>query len=212
MDQSRIQIIALKGYSNSGKTTVLEKLVMFLDKNQRNAAVVKHIHRENFTIDQPGKDTWRLRKAGGNPIVSYSDNEITFMTDCKLNLEKTISIIQQIHSNLDYIFLEGFWQNMYPKIIFLREINDLERLLVEFSKNLECDKIITSIFCISGNFLTQSSFSHKYYVETLENLYKRSIITESQRKHLESITLLNIMQSPEKLLKIYNELEFNFRK
>jgi molybdopterin-guanine dinucleotide biosynthesis protein B len=212
MSQGRTQIIALKGYSNSGKTSALESIIEYLKKNQKNTAVVKHIHRENFTIDQPGKDTWRLRKAGGEPIVSYSDDEIAIITNQKLSIEKTLEIIKQLQPDVNFVFLEGFWQNLYPKILFLRNVNDLKEMIAEFSKNTDFDEIIESIFCISGIYLTQNSLSRESFLVMLNRLYNQTIITESQKEFLRSIPFLDIMNHPEKLLGLYKDLKFNFRK
>ncbi|MHA1454008.1 MAG: molybdopterin-guanine dinucleotide biosynthesis protein B, partial [Promethearchaeota archaeon] len=109
------QIIALKGYSNSGKTSSLESVVSYLTRIGKKSAIIKNIHEDNFSIDQKGKDTWKMRQVGGDPIVSYSNDEIAFLTNKKLDVNETIQLVLKFRDDLDYIFLEGVWENLYPK-------------------------------------------------------------------------------------------------
>lgn len=56
-------ILEVIGYSGAGKTTLIEKLIPALRKRGIRLAVIKHTsHRHE--LDQPGKDSYRLRKAG----------------------------------------------------------------------------------------------------------------------------------------------------
>ncbi len=52
-------IVAVVGYSDSGKTTFLEKLIPCLKRRGVKLAVAKH-DTHGFEMDKPGKDTWRL--------------------------------------------------------------------------------------------------------------------------------------------------------
>jgi len=198
-------IIALKGFSNSGKTTTLESIVKFLVQKKNRCAVVKYIHSEEFSIDQPGKDTWRMRAAGGEPVVSYSNDEIAFLTSKKLDVEQVVCILQFLQPELDYIFLEGFWQNLYPKILFLRSLSDLENIIQEFLLSPIGNEIFKSSFCFSGiYFITELNAEGKLRLK-LKDLHHGQRINDALRMHLDSLPIINIKDDPEKFLDIYRD-------
>ena len=58
-----IPLLGFVAYSGTGKTTLLEKLIPILTDNNIRIGLIKHAHH-NFDIDIPGKDSYRLRKAG----------------------------------------------------------------------------------------------------------------------------------------------------
>ncbi len=64
-------IVSFVGNSNSGKTTLLEMVVIELKLKEYRVVVIKH-SPHGFDIDQPGKDTWRLTQAGSDIVVVSS--------------------------------------------------------------------------------------------------------------------------------------------
>ncbi|MEI8173543.1 MAG: molybdopterin-guanine dinucleotide biosynthesis protein B, partial [Deltaproteobacteria bacterium] len=59
----RIPIVSIVGRSNTGKTTLIEKMIPELKRRGYVVATIKHnIH--GFDIDHEGKDSWRHKKAG----------------------------------------------------------------------------------------------------------------------------------------------------
>jgi molybdopterin-guanine dinucleotide biosynthesis protein MobB len=196
-------IIALKGFSSSGKTTSLEALIKFLTDKGEKVSIIKHIHQDNFSIDQTGKDTWKMRIAGGEPIVSYSNNEIAFLTNHIIDLPTTIQILTTIRSDLHYIFLEGFWENKYPKILFFRTLEDFESLLNEMLTNSLGNTYLTSVFCMSGTYFASSEYTRKSFVKKINDLSDSGIIPRKLKEHFVALPIINIKDNPEKLIKIY---------
>ncbi len=197
-------IIAMKGFSNSGKTTSLESIITLLTKNRKKTAVIKHIHQENFSIDQPGKDTWKMREAGGDPIVSYSNNEIAFLTNKKMDISQTIQLLLKIRDNLDYIFLEGFWDNCYPKILFFKNLDEFEQLIKQILGHPSGNEILLTTFCLSGLFFVSPSLHKTDLLDLYAKLHKQKIINTPLKMHLQSLPGLNIKNNPKKLLEVYN--------
>ena len=72
-------ILAVVGSKNSGKTTTVELLVEGLTKNGHQVATVKRIHEPDFTIDTPGKDSWKHAKAGARTVVCVAPKEMTII-------------------------------------------------------------------------------------------------------------------------------------
>jgi molybdopterin-guanine dinucleotide biosynthesis adapter protein len=104
-----VVVIAAVGISGSGKTTTLEYLIAHLSSEGYKVGAIKHIHRENFTIDREGTNTWRFSKAGSKITVAISPEEITIIekTNASLNdLNKVIKYLE--NEKLDIVFIEGF--------------------------------------------------------------------------------------------------------
>ena len=63
-----IPVLGFAAYSGTGKTTLLEKLIPLLKARSIKVALIKHAHHD-VDVDTPGKDTYRLRHAGANPVL-----------------------------------------------------------------------------------------------------------------------------------------------
>ena len=114
-------ILGIYGKSNSGKTTLVEKLITALKEKGYKVASAKNIHVENFSMDSEGKDTWRHSKAGAEVVVANSEDEVTFIVNNGL-APKDVCGILQIIAEPDIIIVEGFWEDDSPKIA----IGDIE--------------------------------------------------------------------------------------
>ena len=78
-----------------------------LSKKGFQIGTVKHIHHGDFTIDAPGKDTWRHAQAGAGTVIAVSTNEVAIIRKTKDLQEDLNSILNLFDTNLDLIFLEG---------------------------------------------------------------------------------------------------------
>ena len=58
--------VAIVGRHNSGKTTLVEKLIAELVSRGLDVGSVKHHSHKGFDIDYPGKDSYRHRAAGAS--------------------------------------------------------------------------------------------------------------------------------------------------
>ena len=64
-------VLAVSGAHNSGKTTLLEKLIPILRRRGLKVGVIKH-DGHDFIPDVPGTDSFRLREAGAEGVAVYS--------------------------------------------------------------------------------------------------------------------------------------------
>jgi len=104
-----VVLIAAVGVSGSGKTTTLEYLITKLSSEGYRVGAIKHIHREGFTIDKEGTNTWRFSKAGSKITVAISPEEITMIEKTNHALKDFDKIIKYLESEkLDVILVEGF--------------------------------------------------------------------------------------------------------
>lgn len=130
-----VLVIAAVGTSGSGKTTTLEYLIQNLSTEGYKIGSIKHIHREGFTIDREGTNTWRYAKAGSKVIVAISPEEIAVIkkTDVTPNdLDQVIRLLEQ--EQLDIVFIEGFHNLIakrtdIPKIITAKDEANLKMTL-----------------------------------------------------------------------------------
>jgi len=140
-------IIAAVGISGSGKTTTLEYLISHLSSEDYRIGAIKHIHRENFTIDKEGTNTWRFSKAGSKITVAISPEEIAIIEKTNNSLNDLDKIIKFLESEkLDIIFIEGFKDEISKrpeilKIITAKTSEDLQKTL---------DNSVPPILAISG--------------------------------------------------------------
>jgi molybdopterin-guanine dinucleotide biosynthesis adapter protein len=116
--QAKIPVLALVAYSGSGKTTLLSQVLPLLKQQGLMVGMIKHCHHR-FDIDQPGKDSYVLRKAGVDQMLVASNRRWALMTetpalDEEPDLDALLSQLDQ--KSLDLILLEGFKHACVPKI------------------------------------------------------------------------------------------------
>ena len=121
-----IPIISIVGKSNSGKTTLLEKLIGELTGRGRRVATIKH-NRHGFNIDHEGKDSYRHKKAGAKITVVSSPHQLALVSDVDHD-HSFDEIRDRFISGVDMILTEGFKVNDYPKIEVYRA--ELKRELI----------------------------------------------------------------------------------
>ena len=110
-------VVGFVAYSGTGKTTLLEQVIPLLSHGGVRLAIIKHAHHE-FDIDQPGKDSYRLRKAGAQQMLIASSKRWALMYENLLKDEPSLQhyIDRLDHSQLDLILVEGFKSEAYTKI------------------------------------------------------------------------------------------------
>jgi molybdopterin-guanine dinucleotide biosynthesis protein B len=107
--RTRIPVVGVVGFRNSGKTTIVEDIVKELAKKGYSVATAKHISQKGFSMDLKGKDTWRHAVAGANPVVGVSDVETSVLIKngiTRFSLADLLGLVPKA----DIIVLEGFSQ------------------------------------------------------------------------------------------------------
>jgi molybdopterin-guanine dinucleotide biosynthesis protein B len=117
-------IISFIGKSNSGKTTLLEKVISELNSRKYRIATIKHT-AEEATLDTPGKDTWRHLRAGSKATAIGSDKRIVLIKPVK-SKSTVEEMARLLGEDYDIIITEGFKKGPYPKIeVHRREVGPL---------------------------------------------------------------------------------------
>ena len=78
----KIPVLCFVGRSNTGKTTLIEKLIPLLKSRGIRVATIKH-HNHDFEIDQEGKDTYRHKKAGAHLSMIVSPKKLALVEDLR---------------------------------------------------------------------------------------------------------------------------------
>ncbi len=113
-----IPLVSIVGKSNSGKTTLIEKLIADLTGRGWRVATIKH-NRHGFSIDHEGKDSYRHKSAGARMTVVSSPHQLALVMDVDHD-HSFEEIRDQFISGVDIIITEGFKVNDYPKIEVFR--------------------------------------------------------------------------------------------
>ncbi|MDS1924638.1 bifunctional molybdopterin-guanine dinucleotide biosynthesis adaptor protein MobB/molybdopterin molybdotransferase MoeA [Vibrio parahaemolyticus] len=116
-----IPILGFAAYSGTGKTTLLEALLPKLTEAGLRIGMLKHAHH-NFDVDKPGKDSYRLRKAGASQMLIASRNRFALMTETpEAEAEFEYLLTRFDEDKLDVVLVEGCKNIAFPKIELHRE-------------------------------------------------------------------------------------------
>lgn len=110
-------VLALAGWSGAGKTTLLTAVIPLLRDADIRVALVKHAHHR-FDVDHPGKDSFRLRKAGADQVLLTSDRRFALMVERPAEGEPVLQEeLERINwRSCDLILVEGFREAPLPKL------------------------------------------------------------------------------------------------
>jgi molybdopterin-guanine dinucleotide biosynthesis protein B len=122
-----IPIVSIVGRSNSGKTTLLEKLIRALAARGRRIGTIKHHFHGPVEVDVPGKDSWRHRQAGAR-VVALASRETLFIVGETHGEWPLPQIAHQALFDVDLILTEGFKAGPMPKIEVNRAAQSLPLL------------------------------------------------------------------------------------
>ncbi len=111
-------VIGFCAFSGTGKTSLLTAVLPLLTKHGLRVAMIKHAHH-TFDVDQPGKDSYKLREAGAEQVLLASRKRWALMTENRIEQDEpelpdlltSLSLEQ-----LDLVLVEGFKHAHFPKI------------------------------------------------------------------------------------------------
>ena len=135
-----MKTIGVIGWKNSGKTTLVSKLVDYFSSLNLKVGVIKHAHH-SFDIDHPNTDSYKIRKSGAYKTTIVSNKRLAFIEERAEDNEIDLKSIIDMNKDCQILILEGFKKNNdIPKIeVFLKK-NKKEHLY----KNVEKVKLLVT--------------------------------------------------------------------
>lgn len=112
----KIPVISFVGYSNTGKTTLMEKIISILNKQGVRIAYIKHTHHQ-ISLPSEGKDSQRMTKAGAIMSAVISPENTLIVENRVSEIDR---LLQGIH-DVDIILIEGYKQKDFPKIMVVEK-------------------------------------------------------------------------------------------
>jgi molybdopterin-guanine dinucleotide biosynthesis protein B len=110
--------IAFTGPSNSGKTTLIEKIARALIPDYR-VAIVKHDPGDKARFDVAGKDSYKFFATGAETVV-VSPARTTYFSHRSKTIDQIIDMIE----DFDFLLVEGLKTLPLPRIAIFRETID----------------------------------------------------------------------------------------
>lgn len=125
--------LAIVGRHNSGKTTLIEKLISELVERGHDVGSVKHHSHVGFDIDHPGKDSYRHRAAGASETVIAAPGMMARVKTIEGEVECN-EIVRSMPGH-DIVIVEGYRKSGLPTIEVMRAGNQAdERVAAVFAE------------------------------------------------------------------------------
>ncbi|WP_195820035.1 molybdopterin-guanine dinucleotide biosynthesis protein B [Roseobacter sp. MH60115] len=110
-----MKLYGVVGWKNAGKTGLMERLVTEISGRGFSVSTVKHAHHV-FDVDQPGKDSYRHRKAGATEVLLASRKRFALMHELRDVSEPTLDDLLGKLSPVDLVLIEGYKRDTHPKV------------------------------------------------------------------------------------------------
>ena len=109
-------VVSIVAKSGTGKTTLLEKLIIELKRRGYRVGAIKH-DAHSFDIDHEGKDSWRLTRAGADLMLITSPEKLALVKRYRADQEPTLAESAAAYCrDVDIVLTEGFKRSSMPKI------------------------------------------------------------------------------------------------
>ena len=109
-----MKVYGVIGWKNSGKTSLMERLVADITARGFSVSTVKHVHHE-VDLDQPGKDTFRHRQAGAREVVLASKDRFALMVEHR-GPEPDLTAVLARLAPVDLVLVEGYKRDSHRKV------------------------------------------------------------------------------------------------
>jgi molybdopterin-guanine dinucleotide biosynthesis protein B len=136
-----MHVISVVGGSGAGKTTLIERLIPILKAQGLRVSAVKKTHHD-IEVDQPGKDTWRMRQAGSFEVVLVSETGMFLQRHFEQNYKMSIhQVLAQMYEGVDWVLVEGYKSSDLLKLEIIRTKEGFHHPLYPF------DDFISAVAC-----------------------------------------------------------------
>lgn len=110
------KVFGICGWSGSGKTDLICRLLKYFTKQKLIVSTIKHTHH-NFEIDKKGKDSFKHRKNGAHEVLIGGSNNFALIHSGIKSTDYSIyDLKKKLSEENDIILVEGFKKSDLPKI------------------------------------------------------------------------------------------------
>lgn len=134
--------VSIVGRHNSGKTTLVEKIIARLSSLGLDVGSVKHHGHSGFEIDVPGKDSYRHRAAGATETFISAPGQIAMIKTISKEMECR-DIVGMMPGH-DIVIVEGYRLSGLPAIEVMRSGNERDRAVAHAFLEASCQKVSLS--------------------------------------------------------------------
>lgn len=110
-----MKVFGITGWKNTGKTGLVERLVIELSARGFSVSTVKHAHH-SFDVDHEGRDSYRHREAGAREVLLSSGNRWALMHELRGAAEVPLAQLLTKLSPVDLVLVEGFKAEGHEKL------------------------------------------------------------------------------------------------
>ncbi len=144
-------IFCVSGFSDSGKTGLIERLINEFKQAGLRTAVIKHDGHDCFS-DVPGSDTDRFRQAGAECFAVFSDSRCAVTVREHVEAEELAGLLVRLYKGIDILVIEGLKASGYPKVevvrkgIFEQSVCDPASLICVVSDCVASEEVSCPVF------------------------------------------------------------------
>jgi molybdopterin-guanine dinucleotide biosynthesis adapter protein len=109
-----VRVLGIVGWSGSGKTLLVTRLIPLLRAAGLTVSTVKHAHH-GFDMDRPGKDTFRHREAGAHEVLVAAGTRWALLHEV-VGPEPGLPDLLQRMQMVDLVLVEGYKTHPFPKL------------------------------------------------------------------------------------------------
>ena len=128
-------VFGVIGWKNSGKTTLVARLIEEFTRRGLKVSAIKHAHH-NFQIDHEGRDSWRFRHAGARSIAVVSSARWAMVHELRDEDEPEFREVLARLGACDLVLVEGYKGAPFPKIEARRQHSMTKRPLTDEDPNI----------------------------------------------------------------------------
>ena len=108
------------GWSGSGKTHLICRIIKYYNNKKLNVCSIKHSHH-NFEVDKKGKDSFEHLKSGSKEVVIYNEYKFAMITTKKKKKINLKDIVNKFSPDTDIVLIEGLKKGPTKKIEVYRD-------------------------------------------------------------------------------------------
>ena len=113
------KVFGIVGWSGSGKTELVTRLIKYFSKKNILVSSIKHTHHK-FDIDKKGKDSFKHIESGSNEVILYNENKWALISKFQQTSVSIEEMIKKFDKKTQLILIEGLKFSHFPKIEVFR--------------------------------------------------------------------------------------------